>query len=88
MQRELARLQQASGILSHGDLEAMLGVLGQATEDPSTTLSRIDFSNREGRFTVVPDSEVSLTTLEQTLQRSGWQAQRQNTELTLRPANP
>jgi general secretion pathway protein L len=88
MRRELARLQQASGTLSHGDLEAMLGVLGQATDAPSTALSRIDFSNREGRFTVTPDNEDSLTALQQTLQRSGWQAQRQDTELTLRPANP
>lgn len=88
MQRELARLQQASGTLSHGDLEAMLGVLGQATDDPAAALSSIDFSSAEGRFTVTPGSEDALPTLQQTLQRSGWQAQLKDTELTLRPATP
>jgi len=88
MQRELSRLQQASGTLSHGDLEAMLGVLGQGTEDPASALSSIDFSDDEGRFTVTPDSEDALPALQQTLQRSGWRAQLKDTELTLRPATP
>ena len=88
MQRELTRLQRASGTLAHGDLEAMLGVLGQATDDPAAALSSIDFSSAEGRFTMTPGSEVALPTLQQTLQRSGWQAQLQDTELTLRPATP
>lgn len=88
MQRELTRLQRASGTLAHGDLEAMLGVLGQATDDPAAALSSIDFSSAEGRFTMTPGSEDALPTLQQTLQRSGWQAQLQDTELTLRPATP
>ena len=88
MQRELTRLQRASGTLAHGDLEAMLGVLGQATDDPAAALSSIDFSSAEGRFTMTPGSEDALPTLQQTLQRSGWQAQLKDTELTLRPATP
>ncbi|MCY1559779.1 hypothetical protein D9M68_968480 [compost metagenome] len=66
----------------------MLGVLGQATDDPAAALSSIDFSSEEGRFTVTPDSEDALPTLQQTLQRNGWQAQLKDTELTLRPATP
>lgn len=88
MQRELSRLQQASGTLSHGDLEAMLGALGQSADGPSAALSKLEYSNAEGRFTLTPDSEEALNELQQALQRSGWQALIQDTELTLRPAIP
>ena len=50
MRRELTRLQQASGTLTAGDLETMLGALAQAAPGDLPLPSTLGFAPGEGRF--------------------------------------
>ena len=85
MQRELSRLQQASGQLSGGDLEALLGALAQNTPHPGATPSSLNFTPGELRTGGWPRDEAGLSALQDTLARSGWRVRSDSSgaELTL-----
>lgn len=85
MQRELARLQQASGALTQGDLETMLAALAGASGTPLAPAA-IRFSAREVHFDGLPSDAVPL--LGQALQGSGWRVQTEGNNLILRPGQP
>lgn len=88
MQREVARLQQASGALSAGDLETLLAAIDQAAAGEALIPSVIAYSTGEGRFSGWRASEDQLRALQQTLERSGWRARFNGNELALRPREP
>jgi general secretion pathway protein L len=88
MQRELSKLQQASGVLSSGDLETMLGALAtRATGGNVSAPSTVGFIPGEGKFGGWQTDEQSLRGLQQSLDQSGWRTQFDGNELTLRPSN-
>jgi general secretion pathway protein L len=88
MQREVARLQQASGALSAGDLETLLAAIDQAAAGEALIPSVIAYSTGEGRFSGWRASEDQLRALQQTLERSGWRVRFDGNELALRPPEP
>lgn len=88
MAREVGRLQQASGVLSHNDLEAMLSALGQADAESGSPLVGIDFKPGEGRFDFGPEAGPGLPERQSALQRKGWQVRIDDTALILQPAAP
>jgi general secretion pathway protein L len=71
MQRELTRLQQASGTLSAQDLEGMLAFI--ATTEPGASLSSIDFLSGEARLGIGGLPEDRLMALQQAMASRGWQ---------------
>ncbi|MDO9438367.1 type II secretion system protein GspL [Hydrogenophaga sp.] len=85
MQREVARLQQASGALSAGDLETLLAAVDQASAGDALTPSAIAYNTGEGRFSGWRATEEQLRALQQTLEQSGWRARFDGNELALRP---
>lgn len=85
MQREVARLQAASGALSAGDLETLLAAIDQAAAGNALTPSAIAYNAGEGRFSGWRGSEEQLRALQQTLEQSGWRARFDGSELALRP---
>ncbi len=85
MQRELARLQQASGALSSGDLETLLGAIDQASGDELLTPSRIAYTTGDGRFSNWRATETQLSALQRALERSGWRVRWDGGELTINP---
>lgn len=85
MQRELARLQQASGALSPGDLETLLAAIDQASAGESLVPTEIEYTQGEGRFKGWRASEDQLRALQQSLQRAGWRVRFDGNELALRP---
>ncbi|QHE88041.1 type II secretion system protein GspL [Hydrogenophaga sp. BPS33] len=86
MQREVARLQQASGALSAGDLETLLAAVDQAAAGDALTPSAIAYGGGEGRFSGWRATEDQLRALQQTLEQSGWRARFNGNELALRPS--
>lgn len=86
MRRELTRLQQASGTLSAGDLETMLGALAQAAPGGTAVPTTIGYTPGEGRFGGWRASEDQVRALQQRLEQSGWRARFDGTDLTLQPA--
>lgn len=88
MQREVARLQQASGALSAGDLETLLAVIDQAAAGEALIPSVIAYGTGEGRFSGWRASEDQLRALQQSLERNGWQVRFNGNELALRPPQP
>jgi general secretion pathway protein L len=88
MQRELSKLQQASGVLSSGDLETMLGALATGAAGSNVSApSTVGFIPGEGKFGGWQTDEQSLRGLQQSLDQSGWRTQFDGNELTLRPSN-
>lgn len=85
MRRELARLQQASGTLSAGDLETLLGALAQASPGAVPAPASIGYTPGEGRFSGWRASEDPLHALQQALERNGWRVKFDGNELTLQP---
>lgn len=88
MQRELSKLQQASGVLASGDLETMLGAM--AANAPGTALvapSTIGFIPGEGKFGGWQTDEQNLRSLQQGLERGGWRTKFDGNELILQPVN-
>ncbi|WP_430407242.1 type II secretion system protein GspL [Hydrogenophaga sp.] len=88
MQRELARLQQASGALTPGDLEALLTAIDQAANGESMVPSSIEYTQGEGRFKGWRASEDQVRALQQSLERNGWRVRFDGSEITLRPPEP
>ena len=88
MQRELARLQQASGSLSSGDLETLLGAIDQASSGDPLTPTSVVFTPGDGRLTGWRGTEDQLRSLQQALERGGWRARLDGAELTLNPPAP
>lgn len=87
MQRELSRLQQASGQLSGGDLEALLGALAQNTPTVGAAPGNLSFTNGELRAGGWPLDDASLAALQDALERSGWRVRSDGGELTLQPGS-
>ncbi len=85
MQRELARLQQASGALSPGDLESLLAAIDQASGGEGLVPSAIEYTQGEGRFKGWRASEDQLRALQQSLERGGWRVRFDGNEVALRP---
>lgn len=85
MRRELTRLQQASGTLSAGDLETMLGALAQAGPGDLPVPTTLGYTPGEGRFSGWRASEDQVRTLQQRLEQNGWRARFDGKELTLQP---
>lgn len=83
MQRELSRLQQASGQLSGGDLEALLGALAQNTPMAGAAPTRLVFATGELRAGGWPLDEAGLGEVQGALERSGWRVRSDGAELTL-----
>lgn len=84
MQRELGRLQRASGQLGQGDVEQILIHFSNLSQD-GMSLSAIYFSNTEARLSLSQASEASVSALRQGLQAQGWQTQYAAPVLTLTP---
>ena len=85
MQREVARLQQATGALSEGDLETLLAAIDQASAGEALLPSSVAYSTGEGRFSGWRATEDQLRALQQSLQNSGWRVRFDGNELALRP---
>jgi general secretion pathway protein L len=83
MERELQRLQAASGQLGPRDLEAMLSALGQNT--PAVQPSRLTYSPGELRL---QGPVEQLTGLAGALPAQAWQADVRGDTLALRPRQP
>lgn len=83
MERELQRLQAASGQLAHRDLEAMLSALGQ--NGVPIQPGRLTYSTGELRLQAPVEA---LPGLAATLPADAWQADAQGDTLVLRPQQP
>lgn len=86
MQRELGRLQQASGSLSDRDLETLLGAVAQAAPANLPPPSVLHFADGEARLSEWQTSEEQVRTLAQALESKGWRARFDGTELRLQAA--
>jgi general secretion pathway protein L len=83
MQRELARLQQASGELSNNDLEAMLGALAQNNPIEGAAPGSVNFTTGELRAGAWALDDAGLGAVQGALERSGWRVRSDGAELTL-----
>ncbi len=83
MERELQRLQAASGQLAHRDLEAMLSALGQ--NGVPIQPGRLTYSTGELRLQAPVEA---LPGVAATLPADAWQADVQGDTLVLRPRQP
>ncbi len=88
MQREVARLQQASGQLAAGDLESLLAAIDQAAAGEPLSATQIAYTPGEGRFGGWRASEDQVRAMQQTLQRGGWRARFDGNELALQAPQP
>lgn len=86
MQRELVRLQQASGTLSPADLEAVLAAVAAAS--PGAVPSAIDFSPGDARLGGWTLPAPELNALQQALVQRGWQTSLEGGNLRIRPKAP
>jgi len=85
MRRELTLLQQASGTLSDGDLETMLGALAQASLGDVPVPTAIAYTTGESRFSGWRASEDQVRALQQSLEQNGWRVRFDGNELMLQP---
>jgi general secretion pathway protein L len=86
MQRALARLQQASGQLSGGDLETALSAMAGAPL--AATPRTIEFDPGDTRFGDWGVPDTAVLPLQRSLQAQGWQAHMNGGVLRLRPPAP
>lgn len=86
MQRELVRLQQASGTLSSGDLEAVLAAV--AAVAPDAAPSAIDFSAGDARLGGWNLPEPQLQALQRALTDRGWLVSLDGGALRVQPKAP
>jgi general secretion pathway protein L len=87
MQRELSRLQQASGELSGDDMEAMLGALAQNTPMADAAPGSLSFSPGELRAGAWALDDAGLAAVQGALERSGWRVRSDGAVLTLQTGN-
>lgn len=88
MQREVARLQQASGQLSSGDLETLLGAIDRAAGTEPATPTRIAYDANGLRLSGWRAGEERVRALQQSLQSAGWRARFDGNELILQAPQP
>jgi general secretion pathway protein L len=88
MQREVARLQQASGQLSAGDLESLLAAVDRAAGSEPLSPTRIGYDNGALRLSGWRSGEERVRALQQALQNGGWRAQFDGNELVLQAPQP
>lgn len=92
MQREVSRMRQSSGQLSHNDLEAMLAGLAQASAGNSWDLHSLQYQHQnsgvEARFGGGKTISADWPAVQSALNRAGWQARLDDTTITLRPTQP
>lgn len=86
MQREFVRLQQASGTLAAGDLEAVLAAIAEAL--PDATPGAIEFTSGDARLRGWNVPEPQLQAIAQALNRRGWQAGLEGDTLRVVPKAP
>jgi general secretion pathway protein L len=86
MQRELQRLQQASGTLTTTDLEQQLGALAQAAAPDQPMPTSLVYASGAARLGGFSANEAQWQTLQQSLTRQGWRARLDGAELSLQPA--
>ena len=86
MQRELVRLQQASGTLSQSDLEAVLAAVAGVAPDAAPTA--VDFSPGDARLGGWTLPAPQLEAVQQALNQRGWQASLDGGSLRIRPKAP
>lgn len=88
MQREVARLQQASGQLSSSDLETLLGAIDRAAGTEPVSPTRIAYDANGLRLSGWRAGEEQVRALQQALQTAGWRARFDGNELTLQAPQP
>lgn len=88
MQREVARLQQASGQLSSGDLETLLGAIDRAAGSEPITPTRLAYDASGLRLSGWRAGEEQVRALQQALQAAGWRARYDGSELQIQPPQP
>jgi general secretion pathway protein L len=88
MQREVARLQQASGQLAAGDLESLLAAVDRAAGSNPLSPARIGYDNGALRLSGWRANEDQVRALQQALQAGGWRAQYDGNELVLQAPQP
>lgn len=88
MQREVARLQQASGQLAPGDLENLLGAVDRAAGAEPVTPTRMAFDAGGLKLSGWRAGEEQVRALQQALQAGGWRAQFDGNELALQAPQP
>ena len=88
MQREVARLQQASGQLAASDLETLLAAVDRASGNEPLSPTRIGYDNGALRLSGWRAGEEQVRALQQTLQGGGWRAQFDGNELVLQASQP
>ncbi len=86
MRRELVRLQQSSGVLSHDDLEAMLAATAELSAGQAP--SSIEFSPGDVRLAGWPVPEEQLKAIQQGLEQRGWRASLEGGVLRIQPRTP
>jgi general secretion pathway protein L len=86
MQRELGRLQQASGALSARDLETLLTALAQAAPPSLPPPAVLAYADGEMRLNEWQASEDDLHNLALALERAGWRTRVDGLELSLQAA--
>jgi general secretion pathway protein L len=85
MQRELQRLQQASGVLAAADLEQQLGALAQTAVPDQAMPTSVVFAGGMARLGGFSAGEAQWQAMQQSLARQGWRARLDGTELSLQP---
>lgn len=88
MQREVARLQQASGHLAAGDLENLLGAIDRAAGTEAVTPTRLVYDANGLRVSGWRASDEQVRALQQALQAAGWRARYDGGELALQTPQP
>ncbi|MDP2162668.1 MAG: type II secretion system protein GspL [Hydrogenophaga sp.] len=86
MQRELGRLQQASGALSARDLETLLAALAQVAPPNLPPPPVLVYADGELRLSEWATDEQTLSELALALERNGWRTRLDGTELSLQAA--
>ncbi|MBX3609733.1 MAG: hypothetical protein KF871_07515 [Hydrogenophaga sp.] len=88
MQRELARLQQASGLLSVSDMESLLGAIDRAAGANPLTPTRLAYGADGLKLAGWRASEEQVRALQQALQAGGWRARFDGQEMALQAPQP
>ena len=88
MQREVSRLQQASGALGPGDLESLLAALDRAAGGDALTATQWNYAAGELQLAGWRQSEDQVRALQVALERAGWRARFDGSRLSVRPPEP